>query len=651
MEVISSKLSKIFSNKKNLWLRPFIHIILIAFLGFLVYSNTFNVPFHFDDIYNIVDNPAIKDFKYFTEPSLIQKYKPLYDALKMRYIGYLTFAVNYKIHGLDVAGYHIFNLAIHIANAILVYFLVFLILKTPYFSGLKIVKNSGLIALFSSLLFVCHPIQTQAVTYIVQRLASLATMFCLFSLCMYIKARLGQIGEANVRFFSASTLTFYCLSIISAILAMKTKEIAFTLPIIITLCEFMFFRAKLKKRLLFLMPIILTMLVIPLGLLEANRPAEDILGGIGEATKVETAMSRLDYLFTQFRVIATYIRLLFLPVNQNIDYDYPIFRAFFELEVFLSFAFLLLLFGLGFYLLYRSRIDEFENSRGQENQASRTIYHALRLISLGIFWFFITLSVESSIIPIMDVIFEHRLYFPSVGVFIALSASAYIIFNKLEGRKARALLIAFVSLILFTFSIASYARNNLWRDPIALWEDVVRKSPNKARGYNNLGFLYTQASQNDKAIDVLKKAAELKQTYSIARHNLGLAYAKKGMIDNAIKELRLSVESDPSNAMAHYDLALAYIKKGEMQNALQQLQNAIRYKPDYAEAYNNIGAIYLTMNLIDEAIDNFETALGFKPDNAEAHFNAGNAYKAKGMIEKADEHFKMAKMLKPDEYP
>ncbi len=638
---ITSKHPHAIYIKKTILQKSYIHIILITLLGFLIYSNTFNVPFHFDDVYNIIDNPAIKDFKYFKEPSLIQKYKPLYDALMMRYIGYLTFAINYKIHSLNVTGYHIVNLVIHIFNSIIFYLLIFLIFSTPYFRnhGIKNPDTSRLIAFFASLLFVCHPIQTQAVTYIVQRLTSLATMFYLSSLIMYIKARITLSQKADISFFSAPTLIFYCLSIISAIFAMKTKEISFTLPIIIILCEFMFFEESFKKRLLFLIPFILTMLIIPFGLLGSNRPAGDLLGGLGEATRVETAMSRLDYLFTQFRVIVTYIRLLFLPVNQNIDYDYPVYNSFYEPNVFLSFLFLLSIFIIAVYFFYRSKSSANNNS-----------IQYLRLISFGIFWFFITLSVESSVIPIIDVIFEHRLYLPSIGVFIAISSLVYIVFNKLKSTEAKALLISFSFLILFTFSIATYVRNNLWKEPITLWEDVIRKSPNKARGYNNLGFLYTQANQHDKALYYLQKATELKSSYSVARHNLGLAYAKKGMIDDAIKELRLSVELDPSNALAHYDLALAYIKKGEMQNALQQLNEAIRYKPDYAEAYNNIGAIYFLMNHLDEAIENFQMALRFKPDNAEAHFNIGNAYKAKGMIEKANQHFKMARMLKPDEY-
>lgn len=127
------------------------------------------------------------------------------------------------------------------------------------------------------------------------------------------------------------------------------------------------------------------MLIIPLGLLETDKYAGDLLSGIGETTRVETTMSRLDYLFTQFRVIVTYIRLIFFPINQNIDYDYPVFHSFFEPQVFLSFVFLLSIFGLGVYLFYCSRMQEFKDSEYSKFKL-KTLN--LKLISFGIFWFF-----------------------------------------------------------------------------------------------------------------------------------------------------------------------------------------------------------------------------------------------------------------------
>ncbi|MBI5196365.1 MAG: hypothetical protein HZA10_08585 [Nitrospirae bacterium] len=191
-------------NKSILQHKATIHTLLII-IGFLAYSNTFNISFQFDDASNIVENPIIKDLQYVAEPSNAKAF-PLYNTFKNRFIGYFTFALNYRLYGLDVTGYHIVNLAIHIINALLVYWLALL----TFFKGAKGQRDkvaegqdslsmvngqqsTNLIALFSALIFVSHPVQTQAVTYIVQRFTSLVTMFYLLSLVMYVKFRTQNI--------------------------------------------------------------------------------------------------------------------------------------------------------------------------------------------------------------------------------------------------------------------------------------------------------------------------------------------------------------------------------------------------------------------------------------------------------------------------
>ncbi|MBI4824045.1 MAG: hypothetical protein HY805_07445 [Nitrospirae bacterium] len=114
--------------------KPIIHLCLIALIGILSYSNTFNSPFQWDEKSFIAKNPIVKDLSYFLEPSKAKGFE-YYGAFKGRFIGYLTFALNYKLHGLDVTGYHVFNISIHILNAMLVYFLVALTFRTPYLSN------------------------------------------------------------------------------------------------------------------------------------------------------------------------------------------------------------------------------------------------------------------------------------------------------------------------------------------------------------------------------------------------------------------------------------------------------------------------------------------------------------------------------------
>jgi hypothetical protein len=381
-------------------------VLCIVILGIVAYSNTFHVPFQFDDISSIVKNPLIQNISSASLPSVEDVFE-LSPGLKNRFIGYATFALNYQLHGLTVAGYHMVNITIHILNAFLVYWLILITLKTPFFSAGNKHDNSStdsgaFTAFFTALLFVSHPIQTQAVTYIVQRVAALATLFYVLSLVMYIKARTSdqKNSESTTRSgvrAAVIPVLYYASSLISAVFAMRTKEIAFTLPVIIALYEFMFLRGKWMKRMLYLIPLFLTMLIIPLTLIGVDKPIGSIISDVSDASRLQTTISRTDYLFTEARVIVTYIRLLLFPVNQNLDYDYPIYHSIFHPQVFLSFLFLFFIAGVGVYLLIRSGILD----------------STLRLMAFGIFWFFITLSVESSVIPIVDVIFEHRVYLPN----------------------------------------------------------------------------------------------------------------------------------------------------------------------------------------------------------------------------------------------
>jgi hypothetical protein len=197
--------------KKSLFQKTFTHLILIVILGLIAYSNTFHVPFHFDDKPVIDKNPIIKDLQYFTEPSKAKEFKGRfeYNTFKRRYIGYLTFALDYRIHGLDNTGYHIVNIFIHICTALLVYLFITITFETPRLrtSGLR--DYSRQIAFFTALVFACHPVQTQAVTYIWQRVSSLSTMLYVLSLVAYVKWRLNQYNSTVLEPAGFFNLTSY----------------------------------------------------------------------------------------------------------------------------------------------------------------------------------------------------------------------------------------------------------------------------------------------------------------------------------------------------------------------------------------------------------------------------------------------------------
>jgi len=290
-------------------------ILILSLLGILIYSNTFNSSFHFDDLGYIIDNPDIRtldnifafwDFRY-RQTRMI----PLY-----------TFALNYHFHQLDVFGYHIINLFIHILSSLMVYWLVFLTFLTPRQKSEEFSHFKNRIALMAALLFLSHPLQTQAVTYLTQRFASLATLFYLLSLCLFIKGRLNSVDK-----FGLPAAAYFIGAALVGLLGMFSKEIVFTLPFMVILYEFYFFprREGKKIKLKFIMPVLMFALVVPV-LFKFNfayvfmteRASQSHLGDV---------VTFQNYWITQCRVIVTYIRLLFIPIGQNLDYDFPLSQS------------------------------------------------------------------------------------------------------------------------------------------------------------------------------------------------------------------------------------------------------------------------------------------------------------------------------------
>ncbi len=622
--------------------RQALYLILLVLVGLAAYSNTFNVPFQFDDLEQIQNNPVITSLDNFFANS------KGYEFNSRRFIGYLTFAIDYHFWGYRVAGYHIFNLIIHLLNAMLVYYLVMLSFQTPAMQsgrprgpgeGAEKMRTES-VALFSALLFVSHPVQTGAVTYIVQRLTCLATMFYLLSVILYIKGRIitertmgGGEGDKDkprpVRLSRGhNAFLWYGLSVVSAVLAMKTKEIAFTLPFVLVLYEFLFFKSGIKRKIIFLLPALLTNTIIPISIMAIHKPLGEILSDLSERTRVQTTISRWDYLMTQLRVVTTYVRLLFFPVNQNLDYDYPVYHSFLDPPVFLSFLFLVSLFGAAVYLLRGSRRgargkrdpwhgaasreeggDSHSAASNQGPVASDLSPYYL-LISFGIFWFFITLSVESSVIPIADVIFEHRVYLPSAGAFIAITAAAFLIADKLgaKWRKLNDVMAAAFVIIVLALAAATFSRNMVWHDRLSLWQDVVDKSPNKGRGYNDLGNAYNRA----------------------------------GMLDKAEAAYRKGLSLSPDNYDAHNDLGIVYAKQKRIDDAIEQFNKALALDPGYARPHSNLGIIYAGMNRTKEAIDEFSKAIALNPNNSATYENRGIAYVRLGEAGKAKEDFQRA---------
>ncbi|MBF0317953.1 MAG: tetratricopeptide repeat protein [Nitrospirae bacterium] len=615
--------------------RPITALALIIVVAVLAYSNTLHGPFVFDDTHNIVENQMVKDLRYFTDPHAVDNStadKVMKDSVKSRLFGFLSLALNYGLGGLDVRGYHVFNITVHVVNGLLVYRLILLTLTAPCLvtgtEGNGPATRRDSIALLCALVFVAHPVQTAAVTYVIQRFASQATLFYLLSLVLYIRSRLTK-----------STLTRYAtypLSILSALIAMKTKEITFTLPVIIALYEFFFLSGKLRTRLVYLVPVALTMLVVPM----AHVGEVDSVSGLSrldEGMRVTgyKGIPRWQYLITQLRVIVTYIRLLLLPVNQNIDYDYPVYNTLFAPEVMASFLFLLTVFAAGIYL-YRLSLG-YETEHGLR----------LRLMSFGVIWFFVTLSVESSIIPIMDVIFEHRLYLPSVGFIVALTTGCVIardgFFGKTRGVEATLAAFAIVTLL----SVATYKRNYVWQDEVRLWEDTAQKSPNKVRPHNSLGSVYMRMGRFDDAIREYQIALAINPGYAETYFNIGSVYAATGRLEEAVRAYKAAVESDARYVDAYNNLGVVYDRQGRLEDAIAQYAIALRLAPNSAEVHNNVGKAYEGQGRYEEAVYEFKAALRLRPDYPMAHNNLGNVYFKQGRFNEAASEYVAALELDP----
>ena len=516
-------------------------VIIFCCLGISIYSNIFYSEFHFDDIPAIVKNSGIRD---------LNNLKAVWNYWPTRFITYLSIAVNFHFSRLNVFGYHLFNLAIHMGSAFMVWWFLTLIFSTPVMKKKEISKHSGVIALFGALIFLSHPVQTEAVTYIYQRTTSLAGFFYLFSLCLYIKSRLLQadanrIGEAIpcLRLGASKWGTLYIFSWIIAIVSMFTKENTATLPLMIVLCEFCFFKRDTHFNWKCTIPFLIILLLIPV-LLFSTKPVT-----FADLQKlISNPVSTGGYYFlTQMRVIVTYIRLLFIPLNQNVDYDYPVVSTALNFHALAGLSLL-------FFILV----------------AAIRLFHAYRLISFGIFWFFLTLLPESSIIPLKDVIFEHRLYLPMVGYSLFLVSVLYYRF----GEKTLMPVVIILFMLIGCYSMLTYARNSVWRSEFALWNDTVSKSPQKARPYVNRGLAYAGKGNYDLAISDYTRAISINPDHAKAYNNRGSAYGRKKEYDRAFSDFNLALEINPDYADAYNNRAVAYYAKKEYDKAWEDFKKA-----------------------------------------------------------------------------
>jgi Flp pilus assembly protein TadD len=559
-----------------------------------------------------------------------------------RFVSYISFALNYYFHQYDTTGYRVVNLVIHAFNGIILYFLVLTTLATPALRSRY--SRAREIALFTALIWLVHPLATQSVAYIVQRMNSLAAMFYALSLLLYARARLANSNKARWTLLAGCAL--------SGLLALGSKENAATLPMFILLYEWYFFRdldwtwAKRHYRpILALAGLVILVALVYLG----SSPLSYILSGYKFRT-----FTLVERLLTESRVVVSYFSLMVFPHPSRLclENDFRISHSLVDpITTLLSIT----------------------TIAGILWAAVRMAMHA-RLLSFATIWFLGNLVIESSVIP-LEIYFEHRTYLPSMfPIFLGVT----FIYRFLENARAR---LGVLCIVIILFSIWAHDRSSVWKDPVRLYQDVVQKNPKVARGHANLGAYLVLRNQFEEAIPHLSEAIRLQPIYLEARRSLGIALIKLGRLDEAIQNFReatyiveanardfsrlghallkndkdkeaviayqKAIELDPNVAMSHYRLGIALTKLNRNEEAIQAYRQTIRLQPNYVNARDYLGVTLFRQGFIDEALQELKMAVKIAPDHADAQAHLGIILLTRGRAVEAITHLDEALRIKP----
>ncbi len=525
--------------------------LILAFLTIIllttaVYLNSFSVPFQFDDVKRIVDIRAAQ----------VLDLGEIFQYSKNRFLLYLSFALNFYFGQQDVFGYHLLNLVIHIITSSLVFLLCLSVFNSPGFPYPDLKKHGGILALFSALIFAVHPIQTQAVTYIYQRGESMAAMFYLLALFLYAKFRLRQIhGPAK-----KGGMLLYAACLVSIVLSSLTKATSATLPAAILLYEVCFLSKDAKEfkiALRFLAPILI-FTIFPLLLARFD---------IGESKGVAVRFSSyyVPYYYTKFRVLASALRLIVLPINQRVEYDFALSTSLgHPISTFYSLILHLCLIGIAI-ISFRRR----------------------SLVSFVIIWFYLTL-IGTTILFLDDLFFEHYLY-PTLFAFaLALPITSLNLAQRM--RIDKRWWVAFLIVLLAIYSVGTIRRNNVWHTEISLWEDAVKKSPYHARSNYTLGVYYFKAKRYDDALRMYRLAMQYKPDYSEAYYRLGEYYFALGDTERSIANYKKAIEIDPEFFEAHLNMGSVYLHLKRYSDAETYFNNALRFtdRSDYRKKITTV---------------------------------------------------------------
>ncbi len=578
---------------------PLNAVVFFAIVVLILYMNTLNSPFLFDDIHTIVNNPYITSLKnvpgYFVTNPEVAASK--IEHTSWRPLWYLSFALNYHYAGLNPSAYHATNIFIHFMVVSLVYLIVLRLSRGRS-------KKPWLAALLAALFFAAHPLQTETVSNVVSRSASMTAFFYLLAFYAYDVYR-----DRGWNLLLAVSAISFCFSVF-------TKENAVTLPVMIIIYDF-----SLKDR--------SDRPLKGFALLMLLASAFTVFRFYIASSTIANALPRnpLHFLMTEVYVVPQYIFKVFIPLNLNIDPDIAEITSIYDPRFFLSFLALVSIF----YGLYR-------------------VYKVDRFTGFFTLWFFVALIPETTM-PLADFMAERRTYLPLVGpaiIFGCLLERA-ITYRPAKGKSRIGLFWGSASAlaVLLVFGFLTVERNRDYSSETAFWAATLKNSPNKSRVIMALGVAYWKEDKLDEAEKYLRKALAADPDNAYAHYNLSLVLKEKNQLDEALRHNLAALDLLPGDEVFLTGLGTLYDDMKLYDKAVEALVKAIKLKPDYELAHEILGSIYISQKKLDEAIREFKVALELSPHSTSAHNNLGSAYELMGKYEMAGPEYKEALRLNP----
>ena len=563
----------------------------------LAYANSISAPFIFDDHRGIIVNPTIRHLW-----PLQEVFMPPAKATGAggRPVVNLTLALNYAIGGLDVRGYHLFNIAIHACVALLLFGLVRQTLLLP---GVR--ERFGTVALPLSasmtLLWALHPLQTESVTCVIQRTELLGSLFYLLTLYAFVRSLTADRPER-----------WLALSITASFIGMAAKEIMATVPVIVLLYDRAFVAGTLReawtRRKRYYLGLAATWsLLFILVLLNDSRGG--IVGfGLG--------MSAWDYALTQCGAIIMYLKLSLWPHPLVLDYGAEVVSGIGE--VWWQGVLLLGLVGL-------------------------TLWAVARRPKVGFVAFtaFAVLAPSSSFVPLTtQTMAEHRMYLPLAGVLLLVVLWCW--------QKWRRWTVPVATGVALLAGIGTVMRNQDYQSEVSIWTDTVTKRPENARAQVGLGSALGSADRVDEAITHYQEAIRMKPNYPDAEFNLGNAYFKQGDFPSAVQHYSRTVELKPDYPDAHYGLGYCLFRLGRLDEAIMHYRRAEELRPDDPVVLRSFASALMIARHFDEAKVRYERLLALTPNDAGARGEYGAMLAQAGSIDEAIQQLEIVLRIEPD---